>query len=384
MSKNILYINPNGFICSAGNFILQTCSSHLNDPEINAHILFLNEGRMIDAANSCGVSTELIPYKWSYFNPFSFLTAAYKMRKLIKEKNIDIIHSAFPNSHILASVASFGLGRAKIWFQHGPVGGLLDFLAGFYPVEKLLFNSKYTQYMHNQDWTFFNPSKGQKVIRMGLPQLVEEDKSSSHQLREKHLEKGEEILLICVGRFFEAKGFETAINSLALMPKENLSLVKLLIIGSTKEEHERIYKNKLEFMVKKLNLEDKVEFLNHQNDVSPYLAAADIFLHTQKVPDGFGLAVAEAMQQRCLIIGSNIGGVHDILLDGITGFTYSPEDNNASEIITTILNTLLQSYREDPDEILAENILDNAEGLMQNQHSIAVMIEDLKEVYQKL
>jgi N-acetyl-alpha-D-glucosaminyl L-malate synthase BshA len=71
-------------------------------------------------------------------------------------------------------------------------------------------------------------------------------------------------------------------------------------------------------------LTDAVMFAGEQQDLVPWLSAADLFLLPSE-KESFGLAALEAMACEVPVVTSNVGGLPEIVEDGVTGFACPPE-----------------------------------------------------------
>jgi N-acetyl-alpha-D-glucosaminyl L-malate synthase BshA len=74
-----------------------------------------------------------------------------------------------------------------------------------------------------------------------------------------------------------------------------------------------------ERQVLELGLSDAVEFVGEQPDVVPWLSAADLFLLTSS-QESFGMAALEAMACEVPVVATRVGGVPEVIEDGVTGF----------------------------------------------------------------
>jgi N-acetyl-alpha-D-glucosaminyl L-malate synthase BshA len=72
-------------------------------------------------------------------------------------------------------------------------------------------------------------------------------------------------------------------------------------------------------------LDGVVDFVGEQLDLVMWLSAADLFLLPSS-QESFGLAALEAMACGVPVIASNVGGLPDVVTDGVTGFVLHPED----------------------------------------------------------
>lgn len=72
-------------------------------------------------------------------------------------------------------------------------------------------------------------------------------------------------------------------------------------------------------------LADVVDFVGEQHDVVAWLSAADLFL-LPSAQESFGLAALEAMSCEVPVVASRVGGLPEVIQDGITGFICDPDD----------------------------------------------------------
>lgn len=88
---------------------------------------------------------------------------------------------------------------------------------------------------------------------------------------------------------------------------------KLLLIGDGPE------RQGLEELCRKLGLCDHIRFLGKIDAVEEILAVSDLFLIPSQ-NESFGLAALEAMACEVPVISSNIGGLPEVNVQGVTGF----------------------------------------------------------------
>jgi len=88
---------------------------------------------------------------------------------------------------------------------------------------------------------------------------------------------------------------------------------KLLLVGEGPEQ------SKIQHKVQSLGLEDKVCFLGKQEDVAQIISLADVLLLPSE-KESFGLVALEAMACGVPTIGSNAGGIPELVTHGVTGY----------------------------------------------------------------
>src|SRR6185295_10657958 len=70
---------------------------------------------------------------------------------------------------------------------------------------------------------------------------------------------------------------------------------------------------------------DVVDFVGEQPDLVPWLSAADLFLLPSS-QESFGMAALEAMACEVPVVASRVGGLPEVIQDGVTGFLCPPDD----------------------------------------------------------
>lgn len=166
-----------------------------------------------------------------------------------------------------------------------------------------------------------------KIIHLGVDITESKISKTKKQLREKHHISQESFLILTVSRFYPRKGFQTVIRALNLLKEENPEiLIKYYIIGTGEE------KSKIEKLVKKLNLKDRVSFLGFVSErlKNEFYKMADLFVLVPEVKkgsiEGFGIVYLEANFFKVPVIGSYSGGVKIAVKDGKTGFLIKPNN----------------------------------------------------------
>ncbi len=121
-----------------------------------------------------------------------------------------------------------------------------------------------------------------------------------------------ERILIHISNFRPVKRVDDVIYIFKIIHDQ--TPCKLLLIGDGPE------RGKCEDLSRRLGLTKDIRFLGKQDAVEELLAVADVFL-LPSASESFGLAALEAMACEVPVVSSNVGGIPEVNLDGVTGYT---------------------------------------------------------------
>jgi phosphatidylinositol alpha-1,6-mannosyltransferase len=146
-----------------------------------------------------------------------------------------------------------------------------------------------------------------------------------------------EYILLTVCRLEPNKGVDKTIESVAQLSKDFPGLHYVVVGGGSREEPMR-----LQSLTTSLGVSDRVHFWGRANseDMPSIYASCDIFVMPTRMDirrgnvEGYGIAYAEASSQGKPVVGPNIGGATDAIIDGLTGYCVDP--NNVDEISARI------------------------------------------------
>lgn len=382
--KKIIYISANGYLGGAEKFVLEACIGHKKYGNYDPHVLFFNDGEAIKIFEKFNINFTILKQKFKLSKPLTLLKACYEIRKTFIKNNWDLYNATMAYPQFVMGLALMDLPVKKIWFQHGPVGNFYDLLASIFPYEFVIYNSRHTMEEHHKTVLFNPPKLGEKIISYGIPDRTD-DNNLSETIRNKFLGDANKILILMAGRICEWKGYETAFYSLDKVFKKNPSLknnIHLTLVGSPKTKKDFPYEKKLRDITKELDLLKNISFIPAQENINDYYLASDIFLHTSKIPEPFGLVLAEAMKQGILVIGSSQGGTTEMLQDGVTGYSYDATNIKASEELYKLLLKVISCHEEDSKYL--EKIKSQGKSLINQKFSVKRMIIELEALYESL
>lgn len=130
------------------------------------------------------------------------------------------------------------------------------------------------------------------------------------------------FVFLVAARLEPAKGIDVLLQALTLM-RAHEDDVAVLIAG---DGSQRV---KLEAQASSLGLDaESVRFLGLRDDVPDLMEAADALVLPSRW-EGLGVVLLEAALSLIPVIATNVGGIPEIVRDGVTGFLVPPEDPEA-------------------------------------------------------
>lgn len=170
---------------------------------------------------------------------------------------------------------------------------------------------------------------------------------------------GDEIVF--VGRLKRQKGVHILLRAMEEMDRH------LLIVGDGPE------RPRLEGLAEELNV--KSEFVGNVNpeEVDQYLRRGCLFVLPSVEGEGLPNAILEAMALGLPVIGTNTGGVRDVIEDGKTGYVVEPGDVHA-------LRERIDRIASNPS--IKEEMGEKARAYVVNNHSWNEITSRLSKLYQ--
>lgn len=281
---------------------------------------------------------DLSTYPLFEYPPYD-LALANMMVNLIKFAKLDILHvhyaiphatSAYLAKQILNSEAS---NIPVITTLHGTDITLIGSDPTYKQVVDFSINQSdgvtaVSEYLRDETFRLFDIEKEIEVI----PNFIDLNrfkKSKKEHFKRAICPNGEKIVTH-VSNFREVKRVPDVVKTFHQVLNNGVK-AKLLMVG---DGPDRI---KAEQECRELQICDHVRFLGKQEHVEEVLSISDLFL----IPSGsetFGLAALEAMSCSVPVISSNIGGLPEVNIDGLTGYLCELGDvEHMGECATKIL-----------------------------------------------
>ena len=169
------------------------------------------------------------------------------------------------------------------------------------------------------------------------------------------------------GRLDRMKGVDVLIHAFALL-KARGAAARLRIIGEGPEQEN------LKALASSLCLADEVFFYGVRHDIPHLLNEAALFV-LPSLSEGLSNAVLEAMACGLPVVATRVGGIPDIITDGVNGLLVPPgQPEQLAEALWHVLN----------DRALAEKLGANARRTVIEQYCLDNMLTAYQSLYQNV
>lgn len=260
---------------------------------------------------------EIANYPVFQYPPYDLALAA-KMAEVVEREEIDILHVHYAMPHAISAILARDLAERDvkvITTLHGTDITVLGFDPGFkrmikYGIEQSDAVTAVSKSLVNETKDRIGTDRDISVI-YNFVNEKEYFKKDMAVIRDQYEISPDEKVIIHISNFRKVKRVEDVIHTFKKIHDQVPS--KLLFVGDGPE-----ISNAFD-LVKKLGLHQSVLFLGKQKKVSDLLSIADLKLLMSE-QESFGLVLLEAMACEVPCIGTNVGGIPEVIIHNETGF----------------------------------------------------------------
>ena len=330
-------------------------------------IAYLTGGKLVTPKSS---DIEIIYLALNGIN--SFISASVKYRKLLKKFQPDVVHAHMVHANIFARLCRFfvKIPRLICTAHSNNEGGRLRMCA--YRLTHNLADIT-TNVSQAASQNFENlgavPKGGILTTYNGIDlNYFNKCKYEFNEIRSNLGADASTTIFLAVGRFHLAKDYPNLLKafSIYLRQQERVDNLKLYIAGDGDEQAIL----ELKALIKKYNLNNKVNLLGRREDIPALMSIANFFVLSSSY-EGFGLVMAEAMACECFVIATDCGGSAEIM--GDTGILVPAQNSEA------LAEALKQAVSKTPLEIQENNL--KARQRVEELFSLEKSVENWLKIY---
>lgn len=240
-----------------------------------------------------------------------------KLRKLIAERDIDIVHAHDYKTNLLTLLLGRASGVKPLSTVHGWTGHTLKERKLYYPADKKILG-QFPRVIA------VSSEIGRELVRNGAkPDRVTTvlNGIDHHQFTRRRARQAAirasfgfrpaDVVLGAVGRLEPQKRFDILLDTFARLHRRRPE-TRLMIVGDGS------LKAALDAQRAALGLQDSVMLLGHVADVVPVHHAFDLFVQSSEY-EGTPNAVLEAMAMESPVVATDAGGTAELVEHGVHG-----------------------------------------------------------------
>jgi len=296
-----------------------------------------------------------------------------RLCEIIKRENIDIVHA---RSRVPAWIAFFSCKITKtslVTTAHGYYKNI--FTSQVMGWSKFVIAASHAIARHMID-DFKTP---RSKIRF-IPRGVDLNRFAFSDPKEKRIKKkdlsgpsrDDGFAVGVISRLTPIKGHTHLIKALSVISRM-APKVKLLIVGEPSPGKEG-YKRELELLVRRLGLSQVVEFTGWREDIPEVMSQLDLLVLPTVTQEAFGRVIIEAQACGVPVVATRIGGIVDLVEDGVNGLLVTPEDTQA------LTKAILRIFK---DPALAQRLAAEARRNVEDKFSLDKMAQRTVELYKE-
>ena len=363
---------------SGGEKVLLNLAKHLKSRGHHLLVACPCYGPLVEVLRGEGIGVRITPIKKTYD-----LMAAYRLRNLIFQEQVQVLHSHGMLVNIAGRVASKMAGipvsistvhltrqlstgeRAENifqWLKGRYYRSLDNFTAGFND-RVIAVSESVRQDLISQGVS----SEKIVVIKNGIEcesyqNPLERENQQANKKRELGIGNGPVVGTIT--RFYKQKDVQTFLYAISDVIRDYPNL-RCLILGDGKQRRE------LEHLRSRLAIDENVTFLGYREDAREILDLFEIFV-LSSLWEGLPLVVLEAMAASKPVIATRVPGTAEAIVDGQTGILVPLRD---SKRLAESIKTLLR------DQKLAQKMGEAGKRRAHRHFRVERMVDETEKLY---
>jgi len=349
--------------------VIQTIVMGLDKGKYLVEVWCLAEGgEVADELSEQGIPVKVLGMK-SYYNPRRILELAV----LLQEAEVDLIHSHGYFASTFARLAGLKAGRvAMVRHMHttdhrfSPRNMRIEALLSLY-TDQVICVSQAVE-------TFAVETLGIPAIRTCVIYNTAYAKRNGSQgagLEKRRAELGieaDDFVIVTLASLKRNKGHEVLLHA-ARQLRQQHPRIKFLVVGDGP------LRGELNAEAKQLGLAGHVAFTGLQNDVSPYLEMAHALVLPTLFREGLSVALIEGASAGLPLVGSNLGGIPEVIEHQENGFLVRPGD--AADLAAAIGQLIAN-----PD--LRARMGRASRKIYKNRFSQGIIVRRIENLYDRL
>ncbi len=342
MPKKVLYSLCFSEFYGTQQSVLSTARSL--DPENYIPIVAAPYGaRLFDLLEKYGIEAVDVPFHSLYD-----IKSILKLKKIIAEKNIALIHAHLGISTFISIAAASRTRTPVVSTRHfindRHTGISSPFLRSLYTtiytrmnrrLSKTIYISEAVRAAVSQRESIPN-TKGVVVYNGicvdNIPRKANHTQKTIDRIRSEFGIPADRFLVVCLSRLAPEKDVQTLVRAAAVLKADGIDDIYFVVAGTG------ALGKQLEQLRSELGVRDIIDFMGYVEDAAGLLSVADAFALCA-LEEPFGIAVLEALAAGVPVVAAAAGGPAEILEDDVSGLLFEPGNPKAlADNLAVIIN----------------------------------------------
>jgi len=377
MSKiKVLHVHTLPVISGSGINVLLTMRG-LRVKGYDVELATKGNGELIKEVEKEGFKVRAISHFNQEINPYKDVMALFELVYVIKKYRYDIVHTHNSKAGFIGRLAAKICGTPLV--IHTVHGFAFHDFERPWRRKLFIFLERLAAKWADKLIVISNPLKdwglrlgiGKKEQYVLIYSGIEIDKFKVNiDVNKKKEEFGirpDELVVGVVAKLWEGKGHECVLKAAKDVIKK-VPNVRFMFVGEG-----YLYRS-LKELRDKLGLTDYVIFTGFRKDIPQITSIFDVAVLASYF-EGLGRVILEAMACGVPVVATKVGGIVDVVEDGITGFLIPPRNVDAlSESLIKLLT----------NENLRKELGNNAKKRIDERFSSQTMIDEIDSLYRSL
>ncbi|UCD44667.1 MAG: N-acetyl-alpha-D-glucosaminyl L-malate synthase BshA [Candidatus Bathyarchaeota archaeon] len=310
----------------------------------------------------------VVEYPLFKYPPYTIALGS-EMFRVSQQQGLDLLHVHYSIPHATAALLARGItGVPYVVTLHGSDVTILGSDRSYLPVnthsvEEADAVTAVSKFMAEEAYERLGITKEIAVI----PNFVDSETFSPAPCEVLERDAEKDIVVAHISNFRPVKRVQDLIYAINIVAKKEPG-VRLMLVGDGPERH------KLEALIDHLDLRGNVQLTGYRSDVANLLRCSDAVVlcsETESAP----LTLLEGMSCGLPVVATEVGGIPEIVEDGVNGFLVQPKHPEA------IAQRILELSE---DGALRRRLGEAARRTVLERYTSERVLSQYEEIYEKV
>lgn len=297
-----------------------------DEKSLELSAIILNPGKLAEQLRSAGIEVTVLDESRD-----NFFQLRRKIIETLRGRNIDIVHSHRYKENILAALVKKRCGiKRLIQTIHGisePGRGFALYKARAYALANRAFSRRYFDKIITVSGDIERrlrkklPASRLVTIHNAIDPRKIKAGRPAEEIKSEFGIDGRAPLIGVTGRMVAVKAYDLFLKTARVILDDRPD-ARFMLVGDGP------LRESLRELSRELRIDDKVIFPGFRDDILDVMNAFDLFV-VSSFHEGVPMALLEAMALKKAIVSTAVGGINEVIEDGVSGILVEPNSVDA-------------------------------------------------------